>query len=266
MKFGTKSIEDERPNAPMTLLPPDQLARERLKSALLQLNDLHTFTTFRWEVTTPPLFRQQSLKDQGALSPRGGADPSRRLSNNQCVVHSCLEGMLHLPRWQGSRIRLCGIPLPRRCLQGVGKTAKRGEENPPTAASPNSRSSPLCAVSETEESFLEFLYRLADPILRTELHRCYYANVFYLGRFLCHCYALLCFACLLVLIHDSLMSPVCGYSNQAAGSCYYNDRQGDPNQSGRLRRTNKVTRSSDNTTRSSKVCKYLAPGAIRSGS
>ena len=58
-------------------------------------------------------------------------------------------------------------------------------------------------VSETEESFLEFLYRLADPILRTELHQCYYANVFYLGRFLYHCYALLCFACLLVLIHDS---------------------------------------------------------------
>ena len=88
--------------------------------------------------------------------------------------------------------------------------------------------------------------------------------LFYSGRFLC--YALLCFACLLVLIHDSSMSPVCGHSNQAAGSCYYNDRQGDPNQSGRLRRTNKVTRSSDNTTRSSKVRKYLAPGAIRSGS
>ena len=102
--------------------------------------------------------------------------------------------------------------------------------------------------------------------MRTELHQCYYANVFYLGRFLCHCYALLCFACLLVLIHDSSMSPVCGYSNQAAGSCYYNDRQSDPNQSGRRRRTNKVTRSSDNTTRSSKVSKYLAPGAIRSGS
>ena len=75
---------------------------------------------------------------------------------------------------------------------------------------------------------------------------------------------MLCFACLLVLIHDSLMSPVCGYSNQAAGSCYYNDRQGDPNQSGRLRRTNKVTRSSYNTTRSSNVHKYLAPGAIQS--
>ena len=104
------------------------------------------------------------------------------------------------------------------------------------------------------------------PHFAHRVHRCYYANVFYLGRFLCHCYALLCFACLLVLIHDSSMSPVCGYSNQAAGSCYYNDRQGDPNQSGRLRRTNKVTRSSDNTTRSSKVSKYLAPGAIRSGS
>ena len=93
------------------------------------------------------------------------------------------------------------------------------------------------------------------PHFAHRVHRCYYANVFYLGRFLCHCYALLCFACLLVLIHDSSMSPVCGYSNQAAGSCYYNDRQGDPNQSGRLRRTNKVTRSSNNTTRSSNVRK-----------
>lgn len=194
MKFGTRSIEDERPNVPMTLLPPDQLARENPKSALLQLNDLHTFTTLRWEVITPPLFRQQSLKDQGAPSPRGGADPSHRLSNNQCVVHSCLEGMLHLPRWQGSRIRLCGIPLPRRCLQGVGKTAKRGEENPPTAASPNSRSSPLRAVSETEESFLEFLYRLADPILRTEYTDVIMPMYFIWGDFfviVMPCYALL---------------------------------------------------------------------------
>ena len=150
MKFGTKSIEAERPNVPMTtgplsLLPPDQLVRERPESAPLQLNDLHIFTTLRGWVTTPPLLDQQSLKDQDALSPLGGADPSRRLSNNQCLrctVHSCLEGMLHHPRWQGSRIRLCGIPLSRRCLKGLGKTAKRGVENLPTAVSPNNRSSP----------------------------------------------------------------------------------------------------------------------------
>ena len=66
-----------------------------------------------------------------------------------------------------------------------------------------------------------------------------------------------------VLIHDSSISPVCGHSNQAAGSCYYNDKQDDPNQSWRLRRTNKVTRSACNTTRSSNVRKYLAPRATQ---
>ena len=78
---------------------------------------------------------------------------------------------------------------------------------------------------------------------------------------LCHFFVMP--ACLFVLIHDSSMSPVCGHSNQAAGSCYYNDQQDDPNQSWRLRRTNKVTRSSCDTTRSSNVHKYLAPGAIQ---
>ena len=66
-----------------------------------------------------------------------------------------------------------------------------------------------------------------------------------------------------ILIHGSSISPVCGHSNQAAGSCYYNGKQDDPNQSWRLRRTNKVTRSANDTTRSSNVRKYLAPGAIQ---
>ena len=37
-------------------------------------------------------------------------------------------------------------------------------------------------VSETRESFLEFLYRLANPIFAHRVHQCYYADV------LCQCY------------------------------------------------------------------------------